>query len=704
MNIEMLPLRPTTDQLAKMAYVYIRQSSLMQVTRHAESTEIQYSLVERAVQLGWPRERVEIIDEDLGKSGADAYARGGFQHLLAEISLARAGLVLSYDASRLARNNRDWYQLLEVCSIFGTLIADGERLYDPRLYHDRLLLGLTGMLSEAELHQLKQRMQAGARHKAERGELRQGLPVGLARGPAGEVILNPDEEVQARIRLVFEKFREIRSASGVMRYLRAANLPLPARPRAGPAPHEIVWQPARTSAILDMLHNPAYAGAYVYGRKLLEPARRSPGHPSGGRILQPIDKWEICLHNRYPAYIAWDEFVANQAQLHANSLKYREEQPGVARKGQALLQGIVRCGRCGALLHLHYSGPQGEFPEYRCSADQSQFGGTDCQRVRALALDTQVERRFLEALQPDQVTLALAALAHLEQEEQAENKQWELRLERAHYEAKRAERQYQAVEPENRLVAHSLEKQWEERLRAVETVEKEYHAWKASRFGSLTEADREAIVALGSDLPALWQAATTTNTERKQMLRLVIREVIVDSKRAEGQVWVQINWQTGAQEQFWYQRRVSSYAVFAGTQALEQRVRELNAAGLMDAQIAATLEREGYQTPGLVHPITSKIVCHLRAKWKIPTVKLNHNQQNPAQWEDGSYSVEGAAARLGVSQDAIFTWLKTGRLKGEHLGRSMPWKISLTEDDERRLHEWLQCQGRRTRRSKREAL
>jgi hypothetical protein len=275
------------------------------------------------------------------------------------------------------------------------------------------------MLSEAELHQLKQRMQAGARHKAERGELRQGLPVGLARGPAAEVILNPDEEVQARIRLVFEKFREIRSASGVMRYLRSAHLPLPARPRVGPAPHELVWQPARTSAILDMLHNPAYAGAYVYGRKLFDPARRTPGHPSGGRILQPIDKWEMCLHNRYPADIAWDEFVANQAHLRANSLKYREERPGVTRKGQALLQGIVRCGRCGALFHLHYSGKQGEWPEYRCSADQSQFGGTDCQRVRALALDRQVEQRFLQALQPDQVTLALAALAQLEQEEQA---------------------------------------------------------------------------------------------------------------------------------------------------------------------------------------------------------------------------------------------------------------------------------------------
>jgi hypothetical protein len=307
---------------------------------------------------------------------------------------------------------------------------------------------------------------------------------------------------------------------------------------------------------------------------------------------------------------------------------------------------------------------------------------------------------FWRRLSPDQLTLALAALAQLEQEERAESKQWELRLERARYQAKRAERQYQAVEPENRLVARSLEKQWEEQLRAVETVEKEYHAWKSNRFGVLTQADREAIVALGSDLPTLWQAPTTTNTERKQMLRLVIREVIVDSKRVEGQVWVQINWQTGAHEQFWYQRRVRSYAVFAGVQALEQRVRELNAAGLMVAQIAAPLTAEGYQTPGLIHPITSKMVWHLREKWKIPTVKLNRNERNPAQWEDGSYSVEGAAAKLGVDQSTIFTWLKTGRLAGEHLAKGMPWKVYLTEEDVTRLHEWL----RRARRSKREAL
>jgi DNA invertase Pin-like site-specific DNA recombinase len=699
MNAEILHVTPTTAHRAKMAYVYIRQSSLMQVTRHAASTDLQYSLVERAVALGWPRERIEIIDEDLGKSGAQAEARGGFQYLLAEISLARAGLVLSFDASRLARNNRDWYQLLEVCSIFGTLIADGERLYDPRLYHDRLLLGLSGMMSEAELHHIKQRMHAGARHKAERGELRLGLPVGLSRGPDGSVILNPDEEVQARIHLVFQKFRDIRSARGVMWYLRQAHLPLPVRPLRGPAPHEIVWQEARASSVRDILQNPAYAGAYVYGRKVKDPTKRRPGAPSSGLVRQPIDKWEICLHNVYPAYISWQEFLANQAQLRANQLNYREELHGVPRKGQALLQGIVRCGYCGAFLHLRYSGPHGEFPVYVCNNDKRQFGGKSCQEVRAIALDTQVEQRELSALRPDQVTLALAALAHLEQEEQAEHKQWELRLERARYEAKRAERQYQAVEPENRLVARSLERQWEEKLRAIEAVEKEYQAWRSTRLAPITQADHATILALGSDLPAIWHAPTTTSADRKQMLRLLIRDVIVDGKRAHGQVWVQINWQTGAHEQFCYTRSVRSYEASANVEALEQRIRVLNATQLIDAQIAEILNAEGYRTARLHRPFTGGIVWLLRDKWHIPTVKINGKNYNPAQWEDGSYSVQGAAARLGVNSSTIHHWLKVGKLTGTQLAKGMPWKIYLTEEDVTQLQEWL----RRARRLRRKA-
>ncbi|GHO88612.1 recombinase family protein [Dictyobacter formicarum] len=501
--------------------------------------------------------------------------------------------------------------------------------------------------------------------------------------------MNPDEEVQARIHLVFQKFRDIRSARGVMCYLREAHLPLPVRPLHGPAPHEVIWQDARASSVRDILQNPAYAGAYVYGRKVKDPTKRRPGAPGSGHVRQPVDKWEICLHNVYPAYIRWEEFLANQAQLRANQLNYREELHGVPRKGQALLQGIVRCGYCGAFLHLRYSGPHGDFPVYVCNNDQRQFGGKRCQEVRAIALDTQIAQRFLAALHPDQLTLALAALAQLEQEEQAERKQWELRVERVRYEAKRAERQYQVVEPENRLVARSLERQWEEKLRAVEAVEKEYQTWRSARLAPITEADRVSILAVGRDLPLLWQAETTTNADRKQMLHLLIRDVIVDGKRAHGQVWVQVNWQTGAYEEFCYKRSVRSYEASADVETLEQRIRELNAAQLIDAQLAERLNAEGYRTARLHRPFTGGTVWLLREKWGIPTVKINGTEHNPAQWEDGSYSVHGAATHLGVNPSTIHHWLKVGKLTGHQLAKGMPWKIDVTDEDVIQLQEWL---------------
>jgi len=362
----------TTEQQARLVYVYVRQSSPGQVTHHRESTDLQYQLVQRAVQLGWPQERVKVIDDDLGKSGASAAERQGFQHLMAEIGLGRVGLVLSFDASRLARNNGDWYQLLELCAVFGALIADSERVYDPNLYSDRLLLGLSGMMSEAELYQLKRRMQAGAWNKAQRGELHKALPVGLVRLRNDDVVLHPDEEVQARIRLVFEKFQELRIAKAVFRYLKAAELKLPSRSLRGPAPHDVLWQPARASMVLAILKNPTYAGAYVYGRQTKDPARRKPGHPHSGIVRRPIDEWPIVIQDAHPGYISWETFLANQAQLAANRNRYPEERPGAPRKGQALLQGIIRCGRCGARMRLRYSGPQGNFPVYECVYAQTQ--------------------------------------------------------------------------------------------------------------------------------------------------------------------------------------------------------------------------------------------------------------------------------------------------------------------------------------------
>ena len=361
--------RLTAARRAKFAYIYVRQSSVTQVKHHQESTELQYRLADRVVDLGWPKERVQV--EDLGKSGAGHADRQGFQRLIAEIGLGHAGLVLSPDASRLTRNNRDWHQLLELYSLFGVILADGERLSDPSAYHDRLLLGLSGIKSEAELHQIRMRLHQGELQKAARGELRMPLPGGLIHDRAGQITLTPDEEVQARLRLVFVKFQELQSAHAVMRYLRRNALRLPLRPLRGPAPHDLVWQEASAARVRYILQNPAYAGAYVYGRRTTQAPLRGPGRRPAS-IKVALGQWKVCLPSAHPGYIGWEEFMANQKRLADNANKPKAGHRGVPRRGMALLQGIAVCGRCGRRMTLRYSGPHAEYPVYCCRADRDQ--------------------------------------------------------------------------------------------------------------------------------------------------------------------------------------------------------------------------------------------------------------------------------------------------------------------------------------------
>ena len=690
--------RITTAHRAKLAYVYIRQSSPGQVRHHQESTALQYRLAERAALFGWPRERVHVIDDDLGKSGTSSRDRQGFQTLIAEVGLGKAGLVMSLDASRLARNNRDWHQLLELCSLFGVLIADGERLYDPAAYHDRLLLGLSGIMSEAELHQIKIRLHQGERQKAARGELRLPLPAGLIHNRDGSVTFNPDEEVQERLRMVFAKFRELRSAKAVMRYLRRGNLLLPVRPLHGPAPHDVVWQPANSARVTQILKNPAYAGAYVYGRRRPDPLRRQPGSDRIGTVAVAPEDWSICLKDAHPAYLDWDEFMANRRQLADNLGRYDAGRPGAPRKGSALLQGIVSCGRCARRMCLRYSGPNGDYPVYVCVADSSSEGRPRCQEVRALAVDAEVERLILTALTPDRIALAVAALGEIEQETRAMERQWSLKRERARYDAERARRQYDTVEPENRLVARSLERAWEERLRRADQIEQEYNAWRREQAVSISESDRQEILALGEDLPRLWHAASTRSADRKHIVRLVIKEVTLDQKRRRGYVWIRVIWQTGAASEHWLQRCVQSYAQHADQDRLRQRIAELNGLQKMDGEIAAILNEEALRT---AHgpPFSGNMIHCLRKRWRMPTVKINGKTANPPQWPDGSYSVQGAAAAIGITPQVIFDWLRRGWLTGRQLAKGMPWQISLSPEQALELR----ARVRRTTRSKREA-
>jgi DNA invertase Pin-like site-specific DNA recombinase len=671
--------RITTAHRAKLLYVYVRQSSPGQVRHHQESTEQQYRLVERAVLFGWPRERIHVIDDDLGKSGTSSSDRHGFQRLIAEVGLGKAGLVMSLDASRLARNNRDWHQLLELCSLFGVLIADGERLYDPRAYHDRLLLGLSGIMSEAELHQIKVRLHQGERQKAARGELRLPLPAGLVHGRDGGVTLNPDEEVQERLRLVFTKFHELRSAKAVMRYLQRRNLLLPVRPLHGPAPHDVVWRPADSARVIHVLKNPAYAGAYVYGRRRQDPMRRHPASGRIGTIAVAPEDWSICLKDAHPAYVDWEEFMANQRQLADNLSRYDIGRHGVPRKGSALLQGIVSCGRCARRMCLRYSGPNGDYPVYMCVADHTSAGQPRCQEVRALPIDAEVERIILTALAPDQIALAIAAVGEIEAEARLLERQWSLRRERARYDAERARRQYDAVEPENRLVARSLERVWEEKLRRAEQIEQEYSVWRREQPVSIADADRQEILALGENLPALWHAATTTSADRKQIVRLVIKEVALDQKRRRGFVWIRVIWQTGAASEHWVQRTVQSYTAHADADHIRKRIVELNGMQKMDGEIAAILNQEGLRTAHGPN-FSGKMIHILRKRWGIKTVKINGTASNPQRWPDGSYSVQGAAEILGITSQTIFDWMCKGWLSGQQLAKGMPWQIFLSPE------------------------
>jgi DNA invertase Pin-like site-specific DNA recombinase len=677
----------TPAQQAKLAYVYIRQSSLSQVLQHGESTELQYRLVERAVGFGWPRERVHVIDDDLGKSGTSSTDRQGFQALIAEVGLGRVGLVLSFDASRLARNNSDWYQLIDLCSMFGVLIADGEHLYDPRLYHDRLLLGLTGMMSEAEVHHLKRRMHAGARQKAERGALHHPLPVGLTRQRDGSVILNPDAEVQARLRLIFAKFAELGSARAVRTYLVQEQLLIPARPPRGPAPHDTIWTLPKSSTILRIVHNPAYAGAYVHGQRTFDPVRQRIGE-------LPVEQWTICIQNVYPAYISWETYLANRQRLQMNRNLYIRDGQGVPGKGKALLQGIIVCGCCGRHMGVGYSGPHGDYPVYRCAADEREYGGKRCQEVRGPGIDAAVEQLVLAALEPDRIRLALDALEQLELEAKTLDTQWQLRLERVRFEAQRAERQYHAVEPENRLVARHLEQLWEEKLRAVEATEQAYTTWRHEHQAEITAEDRHAILAIGENLPRVWHAPTTTMADRKHLLRLVVTEIIVDQRRLPGKLWFQINWQTGARSEHEIVRYGVSYHHYIDGERIEARIRQLYAARKTDKQIAATLNAEGYRTTrgGLFRPHT---IWLLRKEWNLASVKVGDMAADGLRWRDGAYTIRGVMHALAVDKSTVHRWVQQGRIHGRQDGPYMPWRFKLTQQQMRTLR----TQVKRMRRS-----
>jgi DNA invertase Pin-like site-specific DNA recombinase len=582
-----------TDHLRRQAVVYVRQSTPHQVRGNRESTVRQYALVDRARALGWPAAAVQTIDEDQGRSGARSDHRDGFKRLLAEIGAGQVGLVLALEASRLARSSVDWHRLVEICGITKTLLADETAVYDPRDANDRLLLGVKGTLSEAELMTIRCRLHDGRWSKARRGELPKPLPVGYVQTESGEVVKHPDRQVQARLRYVFELFAELRVARRVVARLRREKLQVPAQTWGGPGHGEVRWKAASFGAIMRILHNPAYAGAYAYGQKEYDPFDRSPATGKARTTSRPPADWPVCVRDVYPVYITWDQFLHNQQTLRDNW--FRAGTRGAPRRGQALLQGIARCGRCGARMSVfYYSTKEKRAPGYGCVAGYVD-GGPTCQMMSSAPVDAAVSELFLAAVTPAQVDVALRALDAYEAEQAGARKQRQMQIQRAEYEVEIARRRYEATDPANRLVAAELEVRWEETLRERERLKREAEELDRRSASPLGAAERRRVCEMAADLGNVWRAATTGMEDRKELLRFLVHRVYLDGVTEGGQIRIEVEWHTGARTRVVVPRpAVGAWAPRTPTAAVE-RVREL----LPEHDYAGVAERlnaEGFRT------------------------------------------------------------------------------------------------------------
>ena len=652
-------IQPT--HLERRAAVYLRQSTLKQVLEHRESTARQYALQQRAVEIGWAHDRIDVIDDDLGRSGSSVQGRTGFQRLAEEVAHGRIGAIFALEVSRLARSSADWHKLLDLCGLADVVIADEQAVYTPRDYNDRLLLGLKGTMSEAEQYWMRLRLQGGKLNKARRGALYFAPPIGYEwDGATCRFRLDPDEQVQRAVRLVFERFRLDGSAYAVTRYFASQGLKIPAHDRVT---RELRWGPPRHNVVLSLLHNPTYAGAYTFGRR---EARTSlvDGQLRRRRARIPLQALKICLRDHHPAYIGWEEHMANQRKLHENrTSQLSPEQRGAAREGHALLQGIALCGKCGHRMSVHYWGPQRQ-AQYACHSAAKHTGvKSSCWSVSARVIDEAVAKLFLEAVQPPEVELGLAVVREAERQAGEVGRQWKLRLDRAHYEARLAERRYKAVDPDNRVVARTLEREWNDKLRAIEELEREHQEVCRREKVELTDADRSRILHLAKDLSRVWHAETTTHAERKNLLRMLVREVTLSPIDVpERKTRVQLLWQTGAVNDFTVLRRGRSTATPTVPETVEL-IRQLVAAKKRDVEISAELNRRGLRT-GLNRPWAVTSVAWVRSHHGMRRPHGPPSLRVPDRRNDGLYSIHGVATRFGVAEHTVYYWVDKGWLKG----------------------------------------
>jgi DNA invertase Pin-like site-specific DNA recombinase len=665
-------IQPSHTQ--RSAVVYIRQSTPSQVEHNRESTARQYALADRACQLGWSREQVVVIDEDLGLSGSSTDKRSGFARLTSEVALAHVGIVLGLEVSRLARNNADWYRLLELCGVTDTLIGDNDGVYHPALFNDRLLLGLKGTMSEAELHIIRARLDGGIRNKAARGELRRGLPVGFIWGEQdGEVLFHPDEAITGAVRTVFERFAEFGSARRVWLWFRSEGLSLPLQQAPAGQLGPIRWVTPTYTAVHHILTNPVYAGAYTYGKTKYE--RYVDEHGTVRKRIRhlPIAQWAVLIPEHHSGFINWPTYQANQARLDSNTRPTPHQSGGAVREGAALLQGIATCGHCGRRLMTHYRG-RNSTPGYHCAGKDIVDGrGQYCLTIGGLAIEQAVANAFLQAITPAAVEAMRLTVEQLQTNHDAALSQWRLEVERARYGAERIERRYRTVEPENRLVARGLETEWESRLRDLAAAEAELRRREQQRPSTLGPEQLQRIQILGSDIRQVWTATTTTDRDRKELLRTLLEEVVLHLKRAEGHAHLTLRWRGGAITML--DVSVPRFKPM-GPRTDEDTISLLRrlAALYPDEVIAGILNRQGRMT-AMGERFTANQVGSLRRYRDIPRF------QSPVEPPSGELvSIRKAAQILGMNTSSIHRWLADGFIAGEQVTPGAPWQIRITDE------------------------
>jgi len=662
----------------KTAYLYLRQSTMGQVRLHQESTERQYALKDRAVDLGWMPENIRVLDGDLGMSGTQSTTREDFKTLVADVSMEKAGAIFALEASRFSRSNTDWHRLLELCALTSTLIIDEDGCYDPADFNDQLLLGLKGTMSQAELHFIRARLLGGKLNKAKKGLLRFPVPIGFTYDDEDKIIFDSDEEVRSAVKLIFSLFKELGSAYEVVHKFTALNLKFPKRAYGGVWKGKLMWGYLTHSRVLNILKNPSYAGVYVFGRyRYIKKIS-----PNGGirykTITTRMPDWKVKIMDHHEGYVTWDEFLKNKAILKKNQTNGEENLLSAsAREGKALLQGLLLCSKCGRRLSTRYKGNGGIYPSYECN-HRKREGLTHrvCINIRADLLDVAISKRILEIIKPDQIKVALKALEELEKRNSAIDNQWRMKIERAEYETQLAQRRYEEVDPSNRLVAATLESRWNDALLKVHQIKDEFFEYKEKKVFNTSGIHRDKIFALAKNLPRLWKSPTTNEKDRKRILRLFIKDITVEKVTELRKVILHVRWQGGACEDIKVDLPPKLCDKLRYPQEMIEKIRDL-ATTLIDNQIIEKLNKEGILS-AKGKPFTKNMVEWIRYKHSIPSPELKRPEE---------FTVKQVAEKFGVTRHVVYYWIEHRIFNGHvrQIKKNRPHWITLDAEKEEEL-------------------